>query len=409
MKIAYFVDSFPKLSETFVLAQIIGMIDRGHDVTIYANRLIQSDLHHRAIERYSLLDKTIVLPPVSRRLSVRVIQAISAMIHLVRKGRVSVLIRSLDFSRFGRDAIGLRILVRCGCRFGASEYNVIHCQFGQLGIVALQLKQCGSVSGPLITSFRGTDAMKFASKYPESYKNLFRNGDLFLAVSEAVLRRLIELGCPNERIKLLRSGIDISRFNFRAFKDFGQPVRLVSVGRLAPNKGISYVLEAVNILSESGVQVEYRIVGDGPCRDALLQKVSDLNLDSFVGFEGAVDSDRVIGILRDSDILIAPSITGPDGEQEGLPNSLKEAMAAGVLAIGTSIGGIPELIEHGKNGFLVEEKNAQDIADCVIDAISRRNDVKRIVAAARRKVEAEYEIESLNDVLESTYRSLGGI
>jgi colanic acid/amylovoran biosynthesis glycosyltransferase len=251
--------------------------------------------------------------------------------------------------------------------------------------------------------------MKFASKYPESYKNLFRNGDLFLAVSEAVLRRLIELGCPNERIKLLRSGIDISRFNFRAFKDFGQPVRLVSVGRLAPNKGISYVLEAVNILSESGVQVEYRIVGDGPCRDALLQKVSDLNLDSFVGFEGAVDSDRVIGILRDSDILIAPSITGPDGEQEGLPNSLKEAMAAGVLAIGTSIGGIPELIEHGKNGFLVEEKNAQDIADCVIDAISRRNDVKRIVAAARRKVEAEYEIESLNDVLESTYRSLGGI
>jgi colanic acid/amylovoran biosynthesis glycosyltransferase len=111
----------------------------------------------------------------------------------------------------------------------------------------------------------------------------------------------------------------------------------------------------------------------------------------------------VAEILRNSDILITPSITGPDGEQEGLPNSLKEAMAAGVLAVGTSIGGIPELIQHGQSGFLVREKDAQDIVDCVKSAISRRDDVKRIVAAARNKIEAEYEIEGLNGLLEETY------
>jgi len=134
--------------------------------------------------------------------------------------------------------------------------------------------------------------------------------------------------------------------------------------------------------------------------------VVELDIKSAVTFEGAVDSNRVIEILNESDILVAPSITGPYGEQEGLPNSPKEAMAIGVLAIGTSIGGTPELIVNGVNGYLVREQDAKAIAQCVESAVNDWSSISQLVAAARRTVESDFEINNLNDALEEIYKEL---
>ncbi len=132
-----------------------------------------------------------------------------------------------------------------------------------------------------------------------------------------------------------------------------------------------------------------------------------LNVDSADRFEGAVGADKVVEILADADILVTPSITGPHGEQEGLPNALKEAMASGVPVIGTSIGGIPELIKHGVNGFLVPERNADRIADCVRTIIEDRDQMPGILAKARESIESQFDLQRLNADLEQAYAQVG--
>lgn len=406
MRIAFLVDKFPLISETFVLAQITGMIDRGHDVTIFARQLVESNAVHEAVSRYRLLDKTVRVPFVARNPLGRLTQAMRAIRRAATSGSIGVALRALNFVRFGREALGLSLLVRATPYFGASSYDIIHCQFGQLGIGAMTLKQCGALKGDLVTSFRGTDAMQRASSKPGAFQNLFDHGEKFLAVSHAVRQRLIDLGCPVDRIDVLRSGIDLSRFRARASRDLHSPIRLVSVGRLAPNKGISYALRAVRLLRDAGYDVHYRIVGDGPSRSSLNREVAELTIDSVVTFEGAVDSSAVIEILRESDILVTPSITGPDGEQEGLPNSPKEAMAIGVLAIGTRVGGTPELIQDDVNGYLVGEQDPTAIASCIESVVNNWSSTSRIIDQARQTVESDYDIDSLHDALEGTYREL---
>jgi colanic acid/amylovoran biosynthesis glycosyltransferase len=406
MRIAYFVDCFPRISETFVLAQITGMMDRGHDVKIFTNQLVQADVQHHFVEQYQLYEKTVVIPWVPRKPVKRLIPAIRGMVDAVRRRSFIPALRALNVLKFGRKALGLSLFIQATGKFEPVNFDIIHCQFGQLGIMVAELRQCSAISGSLVTSFRGTDAMKYASRQPELFSRLFSSGDEFLAVSDAVRRQLIAIGCPANRTHLLRSGIDLDRFSARKSRQLDSPVRLISVGRLAANKGIEYALHAVQMLRNAGIETRYRIFGTGPCEAELVRKAAQLEIESAVTFEGAVSSSCVIEALNDADILVAPSITGPDGEQEGLPNSLKEAMAVGVIAIGTTTGGIPELISDGVSGFLVEEKDAAALAACISSTIDGGENLNQIVAAARRKVESEYDINRLNDELEGTYLGL---
>jgi colanic acid/amylovoran biosynthesis glycosyltransferase len=408
MKIAFFVDRFPLVSETFVLSQIAGMIERGHEVVIFANRQVDTDVRHDGIERYKMMDRLVVRPVVQKNLLPRMAQGVKSFFAAVAAGRLGPALATVNFLRLGRAALGMHLLIRAGAHTSNGCFDILHCQFGQLGIEVAQLRRCRVLSGALVTSFRGTDAMKIASQKPHLFRHLFSAGDRFLAVSGVIKDRLIELGCPGDRIEILRSGVDLSTFGYREPGVFCEPVRLVTIGRLAPNKGIGYALEAVRELLDAGQKVQYRIVGDGPVRQDLIDTVERLEVESSVVFVGAVSSDQVAAILRESDILIAPSITGPQGEQEGLPNSLKEAMACGVLAIGTRIGGIPELIEHGVSGFLVPEKDATAIAECIESILRHQEGVSTIAMRAREKVEQYFDLGRMNEDLESVYRRTSG-
>ena len=407
MKIAFFVDRFPLVSETFVLAQIVGMIRRGHDVTIFANKVVDPDVRHPALDQYDLGGRTVERPFVARGVIGRLKQGLPALVARVAAGQVRTALGMLNVFRHGRSGPGMNLLIRADVHLRDSHFDVLHCQFGQLGIEVAQLRECGALQGVLVTSFRGTDAMKLASNNPGRFRHLFAAGDRFLAVSAAVRNRLVELGCPAGKVEIHRSGVDLSVFGYREPVDLHSPVRLVTIGRLSPNKGVEYGLEAVRKLLDGGHSIEYRIIGAGPSRESLAESVRRLDIDSAVRFEGAVGSDKIVEILADADILLAPSITGPHGEQEGLPNALKEAMASGVPVIGTSIGGIPELIEHGVNGFLVAERNADQIAECVKTIIKDRDKMPGILTRARESIESQFDLQRLNIDLEHAYIQAG--
>ena len=403
MKIAYFVDSFPMISETFVLAQITGMIDRGHDVWIFSNRLVRQKIQHKSIEQYGLLEKTVVVPQVPGNPLARLVPALKGLFSAMRRHRLGAAVKALNIMRFGRRSLGLSLFIRATGNYEPVDFDVIHCQFGHLGVMVQELRDCGAISGSLVTSFRGADVMRYASSEPERFSDLFSSGDQFLAVSNIIRDRLAVLGCPADRTQVLRSGIDLGRFKLREPREPGDVVRLISVGRLAPNKGVEVALEAVRILGNAGRDIHLRVLGAGPCESSLHKQARELEIETAVTFEGAVNSDRVIEALNESDILLAPTTSGLHGDQEGLPNCLKEAMAIGVVAVGSEMGSIPELITDRKNGFLVEQRDAPALAMAIEKIMESWGGMAQVIAKARRTVESEYDIEQLNDLLESIY------
>jgi colanic acid/amylovoran biosynthesis glycosyltransferase len=187
------------------------------------------------------------------------------------------------------------------------------------------------------------------------------------------------------------------------------PIRLITIGRLGPTKGHEYALEAVRDLVESGYSIEYRIVGDGALLQTLAEHVDELGLGAVVKFDGSVSSDSIVRLLCDADILVAPSIVAPTGQTEGVPNVLKEAMASGVPAIGTMVGGANELIDHGRNGYLVPQKDPKAIADCVRTIIAHQEDMPKILSRARQSIEQDYNLKQLNGDLEDAYIRAGSV
>lgn len=407
MRIAYFVDGFPLVSETFVLAQVVGMIERGHEVTIFANKIVDPGVTHDALVRHNLMDKVVVRPAVPERRLARLRLGLSTLKAAAAARRIGPALASLNIFRFGIGALGMSLLIRAGVHFRHGDFDVLHCQFGQLGIEVTRLRTCGVLNGSLVTSFRGADATIKAYETSNKFQNLFETGDRFLAVSNSIRDRLVELGCPVAKIEILRSGVDLSTFNYRGLMKPHSPVRLVTIGRLGPTKGHEYALNAVRKLVDEGYSINYRIVGNGPRRQDLVECAAELGLGDVVSFERAVSANEVAEILRESDILIAPSIVAPCGQTEGIPNVIKEAMASGVPAIGTNVGGVAELVDHGTNGFLVPQKDPDAIADCVRTILAQQDEISQILSNARQSIEQVYDLQRLNAELENTYLRAG--
>jgi len=287
------------------------------------------------------------------------------------------------------------------------NYDIIHCQFGTLGPLALALQRLHATGGKIVTSFRGFDITKAIKNNPSIYDELFRDGDFLLAVSKDIRAKLLAIGCPAEKIAILHSGIDCARFRFSERQiDQKQPVNVISIGRFVEKKGLKYAIEAVANVHKTGRNLHYSIVGDGELRDALEKKIADTQIQHVVDLIGWQDHDSITRILSRAHILIAPSVTADDGDQEGIPNVLKEAMATGLPVLGTLHSGIPELVEDGVSGYLVPERDVAALTGRLIDLCDHPEKWAEMGTRGREKVEAEFSTDKINDELEQIYMRL---
>ncbi len=257
-----------------------------------------------------------------------------------------------------------------------------------------------------MTSFRGWDATVFAKKFPGSYDALFKCGEVFLPVCGFLQGRLQKLGCPDIRTKVLYSGIDTEKLSFRGPREFNDPIRILTVGRLTEKKGVADCLRAVHILRNENWAIQYQIAGAGPLRQSLQDLATDLGIGSSVKFLGAVDSDKVSELLGAADIFVASSTAGKHGDAEGIPNSIKEAMAIGVPVVSTNHGGIPELVRDNIDGYLVEENSPDKLAMAIKRVREDSAARERMIRSARQAVQERFDISSLNSTLESIYMRL---
>ena len=286
---------------------------------------------------------------------------------------------------------------------------VLHIYFGQSGMELLPLLESVPRPCPVVVSFHGADAGVGMEQKGcrESLAAVFELADAILARSESLANQLIDLGCAEEKITIQRAGIPLADWPFSE-RNFpaGGAWRFVQPGRLIEKKGHKTALQAFAEFAANHPESRLTIAGEGPDRKALEDRVRQLGLDGKVSFAGFVDQAGLRKIYEASHAVLHPSRTAENGDREGVPNAMLEAMATGLPVLATRHGGIPEAVTGGEEGFLVAEGDAAALARRLSDLVADADRWQRMSQAARAAVEAKFEQSKQIGVLEGVYRKL---
>lgn len=390
MKLTFFTMRFPVASETFVLNQITHFIDAGYDVEIIS--VFPGDLvnRHGAFDEYGLAAKThYLLPEEKISLTDKLGQRLKLVLPKITK--VSLL-RSLNVRRYGAQSSKLLLpaIVANARQTYVADVFLVH--FGYAGALANKLRELGILKGKQATVFHGADISRrhILDEHKQDYRNLFQQSELMLPISHLWQNKLIEMGCPPEKIHVTRMGIEPEKFNFQPRDAFHTPLRIVSVARLTEKKGLDVAVKASAILKQRGGQFQYTIIGNGDQDQMMRDFIAREEMDDCVTMPGFKPQEEIRQALNEADIFLLPSKTAADGDMEGIPVALMEAMAVGLPVVSTFHSGIPELIENNVSGWLVKEDDAEALAETLLKLSEGAVDVAPVVAAARHKVETEF-------------------
>lgn len=280
---------------------------------------------------------------------------------------------------------------------------------GHFGTDARYFLQVARKSGlPLVATFHGYDASSFPRKFWGLGKRylmaLFREASAIITVSNYMRDSLAQLGCPRFKLRVVHVGVDLDHFSFaarRAPED--GVVRLLNVARLVPKKGHRVLLEALARLPNDSPPLKLDIVGAGPLRDDLQRQASRLGIDHMVTFLGHRPHAVVAKSLLSAHLFVQPSITPPSGDQEGLPTTLMEALASGLPVIASRHAGIPDLVEDGIHGRLVDEGDVEGLAAALYELATQPERWASYGSAGRAKVLSDFSARGQTAKLEDIY------
>ena len=373
LRVAAFVPSFPELSETFILRQIVGLLERGHDVRVFAHGPAMSGPIHA--ERHELTRRTRVLTadaPVARVAGGRAAPGAFLRCLTPAMARASggwgALVRTLEMLR------------------GEAPFDVVHCHYG---VTALRYGVAARLwRAPLVVSFYGYDA----SSYPRErgqrvYEPVFATSQRVTSLSAHMDGRLRALGCAPEKLRRVPLAVDaVADDASRASPRSTAEVRLLTVARLVEKKGIDVALRTLGSLRDELPALRYDVVGDGPRRAELQALAATLGIADRVRFVGPVANDAVQQAMRDADLFVLPSLTASSGDEEGTPTVLIEAAYARLPVLATRHAGIPDIVADGDSGMLVTESDPAALADGLRAMIATRERWAAMGEAGRRLV-----------------------
>jgi colanic acid/amylovoran biosynthesis glycosyltransferase len=298
-------------------------------------------------------------------------------------------------------------------RVASLHPKVIHAHFGPDGLRALPLAR--ALGLPLITGLRGYDVHLHKSAliasgrwswiaYALGEARLQRHGALFLAVSDALRRRALARGFPEDRTLTHYNGVDLDRF--RPGSGAARERIVLHVGRLVEKKGTLTLIRAFAAIAAAQSDARLEIYGDGPLRPQLEREAATLGLGERIAFCGHASADMVARRMRSAWLLAVPSCTAVNGDGEGLPNVVVEAAASGLPVIGTDHAGIPEAVGHGQTGLLVPEGDVGSLAEALKRLLGDAEMQAAFGRSARQLAEERFDASSQARRLEQLYDEL---
>jgi colanic acid/amylovoran biosynthesis glycosyltransferase len=331
-------------------------------------------------------------------------------VHLVPKPRTHVLrrfwfrqLRDQPWQISDAELSELRrVLTETGAR-------LLHIYFGHIAVHLLPLIRAWK--HPSIVSFHGADVMVDMNKpaYREATLQMLDAVTLVLVRSESLRRAVVDLGCDPQKIEIQRTGIPLEEFPFRdrALPKNGE-WRFLQAGRLIEKKGLPVTLRAFEVFVRQYLNATLTIAGEGPLLKELESLARELKIAEHVSFTGFLSQQQLREIYYRSHIFLHPSQTGRDGNQEGIPNSMLEAMATGLPVFATEHGGIPEAIEHGVSGVLVPERDEFALVETLLEAVREPRFLSGIAQTGADAVRKKFDLQQQAQRLDEIYlRTIG--
>jgi glycosyltransferase involved in cell wall biosynthesis len=383
-RFAYLLKRFPRLSETFVLNEILELQRQGVALRIYAlTDPLESQVHPEAAR---LQTDVVYLHDPRRRLR--------SWFRLLG----GALLQALSHPRGG-----LRVLWAL-CSVHRSMPSLRHAIEGLWLARDLHQNGVGHVHAHFIHSPAAVTYLAFLAGGPpfsvtahakDLYTTLPRN----LRIRARAARFLITCtrfnaahlaGLVSARTQVVYHGTDLQRFS--PDRSHVEPQRILSVGRLVSKKGFKDLVDALALLQSKGLRIRADVYGGGPLRPELEARAHRLGLDGRLTFHGARLQDEILTAYRRATVFVLAPVVTDDGDRDGIPNVLVEAMASGVPVVATKISGIPELITDGIDGLLVNEHDPTALAGAIERVLIDSELAQQLGRAGRRRVEREFDL-----------------
>jgi glycosyltransferase involved in cell wall biosynthesis len=282
--------------------------------------------------------------------------------------------------------------------------ELLHIYFGHIGVHLLPLIRAWPK--PSVVSFHGADVMVDLDKpaFRTATQEMLEAVRLVLVRSESLGRALINIGCPAGKIRLQHTGIPVDDIPFRkrVWPDKGA-WKFVQASRLIEKKGLRVSLRAFAKFAEQHPAATFTIAGEGPLRSELGRVAAELGVADKVFFPGFISQNQLRELFYQSHIFLHPSEVGGDGNQEGVPNSMLEAMASGLPVFATEHGGIPEAIENGRSGILVPERDDAALALVLLERTANPDGLAAIAHNGAEVVRKYFEQTGQTRQLEDYY------
>lgn len=363
-KIVFFANKFPLLSETFIYNQVKAMHQQGYDIEVISLFALENSDRKIENEEFKIKSRSIIQDDISgfKRKVFFILKNITRFFTL--KSKCFLLKESFNLLKEKNYSALITIwTLALGARFRIqADFAIIH--FANVGCYYYLLDKIGIIDvskSAVICHGNDMSDKSVEQRWLPLYLRAFDSASCIWPISQYWSDKLKSWGVDSDKIAVIRMGIDPKKITFSPTKlNDRNNIKVISVGRATEKKGLEYAIKAMASLDF----VDYKIIGSGELLEELQKLVTDLNKQDTIHCLGALPHQEVLRQLELADVFLLPSVTAENGDMEGIPVALMEAMAKGKIVVSTYHSGIPELIEDKVNGFLCNERNINDIINC---------------------------------------------
>lgn len=388
MKVAYIMSRWPKVSETFILNEILEMQRRSVEVSIYP--LVRERQQVTQPEAVALTEAGIFLPFLSPTLLRSMFYFLCRSPRRLIRSVWDVLRWTVGSLNFFLGAVGIiPKAIHMARLMDARGIDHVHCHFANHPAVAgLLIQRLVGIPYSFTAHAHDlhVDQRMLSQKVAEA---------AFVVTISEHNRAIIKKGSAVEhhsKIHVVHCGVDMKRFASIRPPDGSDPMRVLCVGTLEERKGQRHLIDACAVARDAGVRLICRLVGDGPDRQSLQDQISRWGLEDRVLLVGALRSDDVAMEMNAADVVVTPSVPTLGGKSEGIPVVLMEGMAMERPVVASRLSGIPELVEHRVSGLVVEPADIAGLAEALLELAADPELRIRLGQSGRRRVAEQFEL-----------------